>query len=110
MSAKTQPPYEPGGASSGASHSPSYAHYFAIWGWLVALLVGGTFVSLLPLSRTNVIFGVLLIALIKAILVALFYMHLKYEKLAPLWVVVLFPLFLITMAASLIFIGKIIGY
>ncbi len=99
--------YEPGGASSGTSHSPSYSSYIAVWGWLIALLMGGTFLSFLPFSKTNIILAILLIALVKAILVTLFFMHMKQERLFPLWVILLSPFLLIGLAVSLIFVGNL---
>ena len=89
---------------------PRYGQYISIWGWLIALLVGGTFASLLPMSKTNIIFIILAIALVKGLLVTLFFMHLKHEKLVPLWLVLLFPFFLIGIVLFLIFIGALIGY
>ena len=89
---------------------PRYGQYLTIWAWLMALLVGGTFVSFLPLSKLNIILIILGIASVKAFLVTLFYMHLKHEKMVPLWIVLLFPFFLIGLVVFLLFIGKLIGY
>lgn len=88
---------------------PTYAKYLAIWGWLIALLVGGTFLSYLPLSKTSVALLILSVALTKAILVALFYMHLKFERWVPLWLVAIFPFFLIGLVALLVFSGTLFG-
>jgi caa(3)-type oxidase subunit IV len=88
-----------------AKSTPTYAHYLAIWAWLIALLIAGTFVSQLPLAHKTAVGIILLISLIKAVLVALFYMHLKFEKAVPLWVVAVFPFFLIGLATFLVFIG-----
>ena len=87
----------------------SYARYLAIWGWLVVLLAAGTFASYLPLSRSQVAGLILLVSLVKAGLVVLFYMHLKFEKVVPLWVVAVFPLFLIGLAAGLVLLGNTLG-
>ncbi|MBI1953837.1 MAG: cytochrome C oxidase subunit IV family protein [Candidatus Omnitrophica bacterium] len=89
------------------AQQPSYLKYFAIWGWLVALLVAGTLSPLLPFSRRGVILFILLIALVKAALVSLFYMHLKFEKIVPLWVVAVFPFFLITLAILVLLLGSV---
>jgi caa(3)-type oxidase subunit IV len=86
---------------------PSYLKYFAIWGWLVALLVAGTLSPLLPFSRWGVTLFILLIALVKAVLVSLFYMHLKFEKIVPLWVVAVFPFFLIMLAVLVLLLGNV---
>ncbi len=94
--------------SAHANHR--YGQYLAIWGWLIALLAGGTFVSFLPWSKTNIILIILAIALVKALLVTLFYMHLKHEKLVPLWIVLFFPFLLIGLIVFLLFIGTFVGY
>ena len=54
-------------------------HYLVIWGWLVALVIGSvTIASLLPKWQAMVL--IFSIAIIKALLVARNYMHLKNEK------------------------------
>lgn len=85
--------------------SPTYAKYFAIWAGLIILLVLGAFVPSLPIPKTVAVLLILFVSLIKAILVVLFYMHMKSEKLVPLWVVAVSPFFLIVLAAGLILIG-----
>ena len=76
---------------SGHSTQPGYASYVVIWAWLIALLVGGTYVSYLPIAHTSIVLLILGIALIKTLLVGTFYMHLKSERSVPLWVIILFP-------------------
>ena len=85
---------------------PTYAKYFIIWAGLIALLVAGTYVSYLPISKTEGVLLILFISLVKALLVTLFYMHLKFEKFVPLWIVVVFPFLLIGVAVALLFIGN----
>jgi len=80
----------------------SYAPYVIIWAWLIALLAGGTFISTLPVGKTSAVLLILGIALIKTLLVGMFYMHLKSERSVPLWVVVLFPFLLVGAAVLLI--------
>ena len=84
------------------SNGVSYAPYVVIWAWLIALLAGGTFVSTLPVGKTGAVLLILGIALIKTLLVGMFYMHLKSERSVPLWVVVLFPFLLVGAAVLLI--------
>ncbi len=52
---------------------------------------------------------ILLVSLVKAALVALFFMHLRFEKVVPLWIVAVFPFFLIGLATLLVFIGTALG-
>ena len=90
--------------TSSSAH-PGYKLYFLIWGWLIALLAASTFFSYLPIPKAKVILLILAASFTKAILVCLFYMHLKFEKVVPLWVVAIFPFFLIGLASLLVFLG-----
>ena len=87
---------------SGHSAKPGYAPYVVIWAWLIALLAAGTFVSYLPVGKTGVVLTILAIALVKTILVGMFFMHLRSERSVPLWVVVLFPFLLVGAAVLLV--------
>jgi caa(3)-type oxidase subunit IV len=53
--------------------------YVAIWVWLVALLFAGLAVAFLPLTKSTVLLLVFEVALVKAVLVARYYMHLRGE-------------------------------
>lgn len=79
-------------------HRPNY---FLVWIWLVALVIVSIGASLL-LPKSMAIFLIFVVAGIKALLVVLNYMHLKYEKpllyalaIVPLVIVIilLFALF-----------------
>ena len=87
---------------SGHSTQPGYAPYVIIWAWLIALLAGGTYVSTLPIGKTGIVLMILGIALIKTLLVGMFYMHLKSEQSVSLWVIVFFPFLLVGAAVLLI--------
>lgn len=54
-------------------------NYVAIWGWLVALMILGLAASFLPGGRTLAVILIFATAVVKALLVALNYMHLKFE-------------------------------
>ena len=56
-------------------------NYMAIFGWLLGLTIGEIAWALLP-HRTELILagGILSMAVIKAVLVALYFMHLKFER------------------------------
>ncbi len=54
-------------------------NYVAVWGWLVALLAVGLATSLLPGGRGPAVALIFATAAAKAILVALNYMHLRFE-------------------------------
>lgn len=55
-------------------------NYFAIWGWLLLLTVTEVATTRLPLPRLTL--AILLVgqAMTKAVLVAMYFMHLKFEK------------------------------
>ncbi len=61
-----------------ASHG-ARPNYVAIWGWLVALMIAGLAASLLPGARGLAVALIFATAVAKALLVALNYMHLKFE-------------------------------
>ena len=93
-----------------SAHSNSgYGKYLAIWAALILLLLAGAYAPpLLHLSKPNAVALILGVALAKAVLVLLFFMHMKSEKLVPLWVVFLFPFFLIGVAVLLVAVGPLL--
>ena len=70
--------------------SPNYAAIF--WSLLILTIVE-IVVANLHAAKPLIVVTLVFLALIKASLVALFYMHLKFEKYV-IYVIVLFPLFL----------------
>ena len=54
-------------------------NYFLIWVWLVLLVIVSISASLV-LPKSAALFLIFFVAMIKALLVVLNYMHLKYEK------------------------------
>ncbi|MDT8369281.1 MAG: cytochrome C oxidase subunit IV family protein [Longimicrobiales bacterium] len=65
--------------------------YMLVWGILFALTVGEVFYAFLELPKLWLAFGLILMALWKAALVALYYMHLRFEP-RRLWVLAASPL------------------
>ncbi|MFQ5519912.1 MAG: cytochrome C oxidase subunit IV family protein [Candidatus Methylomirabilia bacterium] len=65
-------------------------NYLAVWIWLVALAIGSIVLSRTPLGHTAVLVLVFLLAAAKALLVALNYMHLRYERVL-IYAIVLVP-------------------
>jgi cytochrome c oxidase subunit 4 len=61
-----------------AHHHPNYV---AIWYWLVGLALISVLVSALPLPHGLVLVLIFAAAFTKAVLVALYYMHLRFERL-----------------------------
>jgi len=68
-------------------------NYAAIFWALLILTIFEIIVANLPAAKPFAVAGLVLLAMIKASLVALFYMHLKFEKFV-IYLIVIFPLFL----------------
>lgn len=75
--------------------SRHHPHYVAVWVWLALLMLLSVGASYLPAAAVLIMGIILGLAFIKALLVALYYMHLKFERKLLLLVVVL-PLVLAT--------------
>ena len=89
-----------------ATHS-STKTYLAIWGWLAGLMLLGVFLAELPIPKTWIVLIVLALSSIKALLVALYYMHLKVDRRVLIFVA-LSPLVLILLALSVVFAGRFV--
>ena len=80
-------------AASGHAHP----NYMAIWGWLLVLTIAEIGVALIPISPSypHVLKGALLVsmALGKAALVGLYFMHLRFER-STLGMIAVTPLIL----------------
>ena len=82
-------------AAEGAQHAHKAPPYFMVWGVLFGLTVAEVLVAFFSgIPKTFLILVLLVLALWKALLVALYYMHLKFEP-RRLWWVVLSPVPLI---------------
>jgi len=78
--------------------------YILIWAWLAGLMLLGVVLSeapLLPLPRWGVILTVVVLSTVKALLVALYYMHLKVDRRLLAFIAVS-PLILIGLALALV--------
>lgn len=69
----------------------SEPRYFLIWFILLALTVGEVGYAFLDLPKIWLAVGLIIMAIWKALLVALYYMHLRYEP-RRLWVLAASPL------------------
>jgi cytochrome c oxidase subunit 4 len=86
--------------TAGKTHP--HPNYTAIWLWLLALLGLGVAVSFLPGGRTFAVLVIFATAFVKAILVALNFMHLRFEP-PLLYAFILIPLlFLAVLVAALL--------
>ena len=84
------------------AHADATRTYLAIWGWLAGLMLLGVALSSLPVAKSTIVLLVLALSSVKALLVALYYMHLKIDR-RILTLVALFPLTLILLALSVVF-------
>ncbi|MBI3088566.1 MAG: cytochrome C oxidase subunit IV family protein [Candidatus Omnitrophica bacterium] len=80
---------------------PSPRTYLAIWGWLAGLMLLSVLLSELPLSGRTIALIVLALSTVKALLVALYYMHLKFDRRWLAFVAV-FPLILVVVAVGVV--------
>ena len=76
--------------------------YIIVWALLVALLVVGLSIFVLPISRELAVALIFGVAAIKAVLVLRNYMHLKHEHLLIYIIVAVPALFLLGFAIALI--------
>jgi len=77
-------------------HISGYTEHFGTWAALILLTLMTVFISIFGADlRTLTVATALLIATVKALTVALYYMHLKYEpKIYKVWMIVVMALFL----------------
>lgn len=63
----------------GSEHDREHPNYLAVWGGLALLTVLEVGVAFVDLSRTLIVLILLGLAVWKALLVALYFMHLRFE-------------------------------
>ena len=86
-----------------AHKSPNYAAVF--WSLFFLTICEIVVANLHSLRKLIIIVSLILLACIKAGLVALFYMHLKFEKFL-IYLIVIFPLFLAFTLTVLVLLDK----
>ena len=87
-----------------AAHKP--VNYGAIFWALLILTICEIITANLHMVATPIrVVGLVVLAIIKASLVALFYMHLKFEKFL-IYFIVIFPLFLATILTLMVLADK----
>lgn len=62
------------------THEFQHPNYWAVWAFLFALTVVEVGIAFLPWSKRLLILLLLFLAIWKALLVALYFMHLRFEK------------------------------
>ena len=79
----------------------SVATYVKMWAWLAGLMLAGVLLSELPITKTTIVLLVLALSSVKAVLVACYYMHLKFER-RLLTLILLAPFALVALAVGVI--------
>jgi cytochrome c oxidase subunit 4 len=74
-----------------AAHKETHEdpNYLAVFGWLFALTVLEVAVIYLPVPKLLIAVALVLMASVKAALVAIYFMHLKFEKVVIWWIAVI---------------------
>ncbi|OGX39199.1 MAG: hypothetical protein A3C53_04425 [Omnitrophica WOR_2 bacterium RIFCSPHIGHO2_02_FULL_68_15] len=80
----------------------SQAKYVWIWVWLAGLMLLGVLLSTLPIPHRTVVGIVLGLSAVKALLVASYYMHLKFDPTFLTWVAVIPIPFCLALAVTLL--------
>jgi cytochrome c oxidase subunit 4 len=95
--------------TSHAPHAgPSTRLYLGIWHALAVLLLASMALSQFPLSKQLVVTLVLALSTIKALLVAMYYMHLRFDR-RWLAYVVAFPLLIIALAVGVVLSSRLVN-
>ena len=90
-----------------AHKPPNYAAVF--WSLFILTILEIVVANLHQFPKIFIVVSLIFLAVVKALLVALFYMHLKFEKLI-IYVIVIFPLFLAAVLTILILSDKVRVY
>ncbi len=73
------------------AHNEAHAepNYLAVFGWLFVLTVVEVGVIFLPIPKLLIAASLVILAAVKASLVAIYFMHLKFERLVIWWIAVI---------------------
>ena len=85
--------------TAGKAHHPNYT---AVWVWLLVLVGLGVATSLVPGARAVALFVIFATAIVKTMLVALNFMHLRFES-GLIYAIALIPLIFVAILAVALF-------
>ncbi len=77
-------------------------NYIAVWAWLVFLLIISLAAVYLPFSQTITVAIIFVVAAVKAFLVVVNFMHLKFEERLVRLIAIIPVIFFIIMTVALI--------
>jgi caa(3)-type oxidase subunit IV len=80
----------------------AHPNYVAVWFWLVGLMVASVAISSLHFSESATVVVIFTIAAVKAVLVALNFMHLRFERLL-IYSLAIVPLLLFFILTAVLF-------
>ena len=92
---------------AGKRAASSSKTYLLVWCWLAGLMLVSVILSELQLPKQTIILAILVLSTVKALLVALYYMHLKIDRRLLAFVAV-FPLALIGLVVLLILSSRLV--
>ena len=80
----------------------AHPNYVAVWFWLVGLMLASVAFSYLSFSQSATVVVIFAIAAVKAVLVALNFMHLRFERLL-IYSLAIIPLVLFFILTAVLF-------
>ena len=83
-------------------------NYAAVFWALFILTIFEIIIANMPIAKVAIVLALVFLAVVKAGLVALFYMHLKFEKYI-FYIIVLFPLFLAAILTCMVLADRTIS-
>lgn len=79
-----------------------HPNYIAIWGWLILLALFSVLIGAFPLSYGIILLIIFEVAVIKSLLVVMYFMHLRFEPLL-IYVLLIIPLLFFTILVMVLF-------
>ena len=76
-------------ADTVAHNEHAEPNYLAVFGWLFALTVLEVGVIFVPIPKLMIAAALVIMAVVKASLVAVYFMHLKFERVVIWWIAVI---------------------
>ena len=80
----------------------AHPNYLAIWAWLILLLIISVAAVYLPFSQALTVAFIFIVAAVKAGLVAVYFMHLKFEERLVRYIAIIPVVLFVIMTLTLI--------
>jgi cytochrome c oxidase subunit 4 len=95
--------HAPAADGAAPAHHISNRTYLIVFAWLTFMTAVEVAVAALPIAENVKVIILIAVAVIKAALVVLYYMHLKYDS-KWYWVTLLVPIFFVLLLARYLFV------